>query len=105
LKIEAVKTYLKDLQVRIVGALEGVDGQPFRSDAWVRDEGGGGLSRLIEDGAVFERGGVNYSHVTGTTLPPSATQHRPELAGRKWEATGTFAGTASAQPLRAQPCI
>jgi coproporphyrinogen III oxidase len=88
LKIEAVKTYLKDLQVRIVGALEGVDGQPFRSDAWVRDEGGGGLSRLIEDGAVFERGGVNYSHVTGTTLPPSATQHRPELAGRKWEATG-----------------
>jgi coproporphyrinogen III oxidase len=86
--IDLVKPYLLDLQARIVGALEAIDGASFRRDAWVRDEGGGGVSRLIEDGAVFERGGVNFSHVTGSTLPPSATQHRPELAGRNWEASG-----------------
>ena len=85
---EAIKTYLLDLQSRIVAALEAVDGKPFRTDAWVRPEGGGGVSRLIEQGKVLERGGVNFSHVTGDRLPPSASAHRPELAGRHWEAMG-----------------
>jgi coproporphyrinogen III oxidase len=84
----AVHTYFTGLQVRIVAALENFDGQPFRRDAWQRPEGGGGISRLIEEGGFFERGGVNFSHVTGTALPASATAHRPELAGRHWEAMG-----------------
>ena len=84
----AVKAWLLDLQSRIVQALEGVDGKPFARDEWQRPEGGGGISRLIEDGNVFERGGVNFSHVTGDSLPPSAAAARPELAGRAWEAMG-----------------
>ncbi|HUX29260.1 MAG TPA: oxygen-dependent coproporphyrinogen oxidase [Thiobacillus sp.] len=83
-----VRTWLLDLQVRIVAALETADGLPFRTDAWERPEGGGGLSRLIEEGNVLERGGVNFSHVPGSRLPPSASAHRPELAGRRWEAMG-----------------
>ncbi len=84
----AVKTYFTGLQERIVAALETFDGQPFRRDAWKRPQGGGGISRLIEEGTFFERGGVNFSHVTGDQLPASATAHRPELAGRTWEAMG-----------------
>ncbi|RTL51432.1 MAG: oxygen-dependent coproporphyrinogen oxidase [Rhodocyclaceae bacterium] len=84
----AIKQYFTDLQDRIVSALEQFDGNPFLTDSWVRPEGGGGKSRLIEEGNFFERGGVNFSHVTGTQLPPSATAHRPELAGRHWEAMG-----------------
>jgi len=83
-----LKQYFTDLQDRIVSALEQFDGQAFLTDRWVRSEGGGGKSRLIEEGNFFERGGVNFSHVTGTKLPPSATAHRPELAGRSWEAMG-----------------
>jgi coproporphyrinogen III oxidase len=84
----AVKTYLLDLQARIVAALEQVDGKPFITDTWQRPEGGGGISRLIEEGNVFERGGVGFSHVTGKNLPPSAAANRPEIAGRSWEAMG-----------------
>jgi len=84
----AVKTWLLGLQARIVAALEAADGLPFRTDAWQRPEGGGGISRLIEEGQVLERGGVNFSHVLGAQLPPSASAHRPELAGRRWEAMG-----------------
>ncbi|MGZ8340826.1 MAG: oxygen-dependent coproporphyrinogen oxidase [Telluria sp.] len=84
----AVKAWLIDLQSRIVQALEEVDGKPFLRDAWTRPEGGGGVSRLVEEGNVFERGGVNFSHVTGASLPPSAMASRPELAGRAWEAMG-----------------
>jgi coproporphyrinogen III oxidase len=84
----AVKSWLLDLQARIVAALEAADGLPFRTDTWDRAEGGGGVSRLIEEGRVFERGGVNFSHVLGQQLPPSASAHRPELAGRRWEAMG-----------------
>ena len=84
----AIKTYLLDLQSRIVAACEALETRPFRSDTWAREEGGGGISRLIEDGQVLERGGVNFSHVTGQALPPSASAHRPELAGRHWEALG-----------------
>jgi coproporphyrinogen III oxidase len=82
----AVKDYLTDLQQRIVSRLAAIDGKSFRSDAWQRPEGGGGVSRVIEEGEVLERGGVNFSHVMGKSLPPSATAARPELAGRNWEA-------------------
>ena len=85
---KAIKDYLTGLQARIVAGLEALDGKPFRSDAWTRPEGGGGLTRLIEEGNLLERGGVLFSHVTGTSLPPSATAARPELAGRGFEAMG-----------------
>jgi len=84
----AVKSYLLELHARIVGALEELDGKPFGSDSWQRPEGGGGTSRILEDGHVFERGGVGFSHVTGNSLPPSAAANRPEIAGRNWQAMG-----------------
>jgi coproporphyrinogen III oxidase len=83
-----VREYLLDLQQRIVDALGAHETQAFRRDEWVRAEGGGGVSRLVEDGAVLERAGVLFSHVRGDRLPPSATAQRPELAGRAWEALG-----------------
>jgi len=86
--VHAVRAYLAGLQERIVARLEAIDGRPFLRDAWDRPEGGGGVSRLIEDGNVLERGGVNLSDVRGTALPPSATAHRPDLAGRAWQAMG-----------------
>ena len=86
--IAPVRDYFTGLQDRIVGELEAQEGQPFLRDAWDRPQGGGGISRLIEDGQLFERGGVNFSHVKGEQMPASATAHRPELAGRRWEAMG-----------------
>jgi coproporphyrinogen III oxidase len=83
-----VRAYLLGLQERIVSAVEALDGQRFIRDDWARAEGGGGISRLLEDGNVMERAGVGFSHVTGTKLPPSASAHRPEIAGRPWEAMG-----------------
>jgi coproporphyrinogen III oxidase len=87
-----VRNYLLDLQARIIGAMEAEEGQPFVSDAWTREPGGkllgDGVSRLIEGGRLLERGGCNFSHVKGGMLPPSATQHRPELAGAPFEAMG-----------------
>jgi coproporphyrinogen III oxidase len=83
-----VKIYLLDLQTRIVAALEAIDGKSFDTDSWQRAEGGGGISRILEEGHVFERGGVGFSHVTGQNLPPSAAANRPEIAGRSWEAMG-----------------
>lgn len=77
-----------DLQAGIVRALEALEGGAFGHDAWTRPEGGGGLTRHLEGGRVFERAGVLFSHVQGTTLPPSASAHRPGLAGRAWEAMG-----------------
>ena len=88
LDVGAVKKYLAALQSRIVTRLAAMDGKSFHADCWQRPEGGGGTSCVIEEGNVFERGGVNFSHVTGNTLPPSATASRPELAGRSWEAMG-----------------
>ncbi len=85
---DAVKDYFADLQNRIVEALQLVDGKHFLHDAWQRPEGGGGVSCVIEEGSVLERGGVNFSHVTGDKLPPSASAGRPELAGRGFEAAG-----------------
>jgi coproporphyrinogen III oxidase len=88
LPISAAYDYFIGLQSRIVTALEQEGGERFESDAWTRDEGGGGLSRLLEGGSLFERAGVLFSHVKGKTLPPSASAHRRELAGRPWEAMG-----------------
>jgi coproporphyrinogen III oxidase len=88
----AVREYLLGLQGRIVAAFEEEDGSPFRRDGWTRPVGGklegDGLSQLVEEGGVLERGGCNFSHVQGRKLPPSATQHRPELAGARFEALG-----------------
>jgi len=84
----AVRTWLLSLQERIVSAAEAVDGQQFLRDSWERPEGGGGISRLIEEGNVLERGGVGFSHVKGSSLPPSAAANRPEVAGHPWEAMG-----------------
>ena len=86
--MDAVRDYLLNLQQAIVSRFEALDGSEFIRDVWRRNEGGGGTSRLIEEGNVLERGGVGFSHVTGTKLPPSATAHRPELAGKAWEAMG-----------------
>ncbi|WP_336367810.1 oxygen-dependent coproporphyrinogen oxidase [Marinobacter sp. C2H3] len=86
---QAVKAYLLGLQQRICERLGALDHQAdFVTDAWDRPEGGGGISRVIADGAVFEKGGVNFSHVTGDRMPASATAHRPHLAGARWEAMG-----------------
>jgi coproporphyrinogen III oxidase len=88
-EIEAVEGWLKSLQDQLTGELETLDGGArFRSDSWDRPEGGGGDSRVIEEGALFEKGGINFSSVHGAALPPSATARRPELAGRSFRATG-----------------
>jgi len=87
-----VRDYFTALQARIVTALELLDGTPFASDSWERAEGGGGTTRVIEEGKLFERGGVNFSHVFGDRLPPSASAARPQLAaqlsGQRFEAMG-----------------
>ncbi len=85
---QAVKAYLLDLQSRIVDRLEAFDGESFRTDSWDREGGGGGITRVLEEGRFFERGGVNFSHVKGDAMPASATAQRPELAGRGFEAMG-----------------
>ena len=91
----AVREYLLQLQDTICAGLEAEDGSArFRSDEWQRADsggagpGGGGRTRILTEGAVFEKAGVAFSHVRGTSLPPSATAHRPELAGKSWEALG-----------------
>lgn len=89
---QAARAYFLGLQERIVSAAAALDGQPFLTDAWSREPGGrlegDGITRLIEHGDLLERGGCNFSHVRGQSLPPSATQHRPELAGAPFEAMG-----------------
>jgi len=87
--VTAVQSYLLDLQDRICAALETSDGeQTFQEERWQRAEGGGGRSRVMKEGGVFEQAGVGFSDVSGNTLPPSATAHRPELAGAPWRAVG-----------------
>jgi coproporphyrinogen III oxidase len=83
-----VYAYFAALQNRIVSALEAIDGASFNVDPWQRPEGGGGITRVIEEGNLFERGGVNLSRVSGTQLPPTASAARPQLAGQPWEAMG-----------------
>lgn len=85
----AVHAYLRDLQNLICAELEALDGSAsFRRDPWQRAEGGGGETRVLAGGAVFEKAGVAFSDILGTKLPPSASQHRPELAGRGYRAMG-----------------
>jgi coproporphyrinogen III oxidase len=86
--VTPVRDYLIALQARIVAQVEALDGKSFRRDEWQRAEGGGGVSFLLEAGNLLERAGVGFSHVTGATLPPSASASRPELAGRRFEALG-----------------
>ena len=86
---EDVTAWLRGLQDRICVAIEACDGEGrFAEDAWTRAEGGGGRSRVMKEGAVFEQAGIGFSEVHGTRLPPSATQHRPQLAGAPWRAAG-----------------
>lgn len=88
----AMREYLLGLQQRITSAISEIDGHAFLSDAWEKAPGealqGNGITQILEDGAVFERAGCGFSHVSGPKLPPSATQHRPELAGAPFEALG-----------------
>lgn len=87
--IETVIEFLKSLQDNICSALEVADGNgQFIEDNWKRSEGGGGRTRVLTNGSVIEQGGVNFSEVSGDKLPPSASAHRPELAGRSWRACG-----------------
>lgn len=88
-ELNRVKDYLQALQSRIIAELEDLDGKSkFERDAWQRPGGGGGLTCVLRNGGVFEQAGVNFSHVYGTKMPPSATKSRPELAGRGFEAVG-----------------
>jgi coproporphyrinogen III oxidase len=91
-QIPAVRGWLTGLQQRITTACGEIDGKPFRADAWKKEPGeplqGEGVTMILEDGQVFERAGVGFSHVRGPRLPPSATQHRPELVGASFEAMG-----------------
>lgn len=87
--VDRVKSYLLDLQDRLCSAFETSDtAARFQEDAWQRPEGGGGRTRVIQNGKVFEKGGVNFSHVHGSELPPAASASRPELAGRRFQAMG-----------------
>lgn len=87
--IARVSDYLQGLQDSICTSFEQIDGVArFREESWQRPGGGGGRTRVIAEGGLFEKGGVNFSHVHGGNLPPSATQHRPELAGRSFQALG-----------------
>ena len=89
---DTVRSYLMGLQTRITSAIAEIDGGAFLVDAWQKPSGeqlqGNGITQILEGGAVFERAGCGFSHVTGPRLPPSATQHRPELAGAPFEAMG-----------------
>ncbi|MCC7487933.1 MAG: oxygen-dependent coproporphyrinogen oxidase [Burkholderiales bacterium] len=86
--VEGVRRFFLGLQDEIVAALERADGKPFVRDAWERPGGGGGITRVVEEGGLFERAGVSFSHVSGASLPPSATASRPALAGRSFQALG-----------------
>ena len=89
---QSFAAYLRQLQARITSAVTDIDGTPFLTDAWQKPPGeplqGSGITQILEGGPVFERAGCGFSHVSGPKLPPSATQHRPELAGAPFEAMG-----------------
>ena len=87
--LEVIQGYLTGLQDRICASIESIDtGATFREDPWQRAEGGGGRTRILAKGDVFEQAGIGFSRVSGSTLPPSASQNRPQLAGRSWTALG-----------------
>ena len=91
-QVDAVRAYLQDLQLRITAACTAIDGTAFLVDRWQKEPGeplqGDGITMILEQGPVLERAGCGFSHVRGPRLPPSATQHRPELAGAPFEAMG-----------------
>ena len=91
-RTDTVRAYLQGLQARITSAISALDGSPFLTDPWQKAPGemlqGNGVTQILEGGSVFERAGCGFSHVRGPRLPPSATQHRPELAGAPFEAMG-----------------
>ncbi|WP_242604384.1 oxygen-dependent coproporphyrinogen oxidase [Legionella gresilensis] len=86
--IDLIKDYLLKLQLTLCSTLSGLDGKKFQEDIWTRELGGGGISRILEKGNLFAKAGVNFSHVLGQQLPPSASASRPELAGRSFNALG-----------------
>src|SRR3546814_7951949 len=89
IQLPAVRDYLRSLQDRICVAIEHADGSArFHEDAWQRPGGGGGRSRVLKQGAVFEQAGIGLSEVAGDALPASASAHRPQLAGAPWQALG-----------------
>ncbi|SET39294.1 oxygen-dependent coproporphyrinogen oxidase [Thorsellia anophelis] len=89
IKINEIKDFFMSLQDKLCLELAKVDGEKtFKEEQWVREDGGGGRSRVIQDGRIFEQGGVNFSHVFGESMPASATAHRPELMGRSFHALG-----------------
>src|SRR3990172_9014619 len=87
-QIAEVRDFLLGLQQNIGDRLQALDTGEFRAESWERAAGGGGISRVIEDGSLFERGGVLFSHVTGKSLPATASAVRPQIAGRSFEAMG-----------------
>lgn len=98
-QLQQVTHYLQGLQDQLCSALEQLDGRAtFVEDSWQRPDGGGGRSRILRDGDVFEQAGVNFSHVHGDKLPPSATNHRPDLAGGSFEAVGVSLVVHSQNP-------
>jgi coproporphyrinogen III oxidase len=88
-RLSVIEAFLRDLQDRICASIERADGSArFVEDVWQRAEGGGGRTRILREGSVFEQAGIGFSRVSGDRLPPSASAHRPELAGRRWTALG-----------------
>jgi len=85
---QTVRDWLTELQDRITATFETLDGGRFHEDSWTRESGGGGRSRVITEGGLFEQAGVNFSHVLGDALPPSASASRPELANQPFEVVG-----------------
>ena len=87
--IDSIKHYLLDLQERICSEFISIDSNlVLKEDEWQRETGGGGRTRVLRQGKIFEQGGINFSHVYGSNLPISATAHRPELSGRSFQALG-----------------
>lgn len=86
--LQNAKQYFTGLQTQIIEGMAALEDKPFRTDQWDRPEGGGGKTRVLENGSFLERGGVNFSHVMGNKLPGSATANRPEMAGASFEAMG-----------------
>ena len=88
MKISSVKTFLLNLQQKLIGAIEKLDEKKFVQDTWDRAQGGGGITSVVEEGSIIERGGVNFSHIMGEKLPPAASDGRPHIVGSSFEAMG-----------------
>ncbi len=91
MKANSVKTFLLNLQKELISELEALDQEKFTEDVWSRPLGGGGITSVIEDGSIIERGGINFSHIMGDNLPSAATENRPQIVGNGFEAMGLSA--------------